>query len=99
MPIQAPWNSFKIGWDKNSNLKQIGTNLGKKPFFDFSCVFLNPNNFFQFESPNCSNLSDMRNLQEQVKKHSVTKNCSDRSLLEQIVLMISKFLQILGLQA
>ena len=31
---------------------------------------------------NCSNLLDMRNLQEQVKKHSVTKNCSDLSLFE-----------------
>ena len=30
MPIQAPWNSFKIGWDKDSNLEQIGTNLGEK---------------------------------------------------------------------
>ena len=40
----------------------------------------------------------MRNLQEQVKKHSVTKNCSDLSLFEQIVLVISKFLQIIGLQ-
>ena len=27
----------------------------------------------------------MRNLQEQVKKHSVTKNCSDLSLFRQIV--------------
>merc|ERR1711997_1210896 len=42
--------------------------------------------------------SIMKNLQEQVKKHSVTKNCSDLSLFEQIVLVISKFLQILGLQ-
>ena len=33
-----------------------------------------------------------------LKKHSVTKNCSDLSLFEQIVLVISKFLQILGLQ-
>ena len=40
----------------------------------------------------------MRNLQEQVKKHSVTKNCSDISLFEQIVLLISRFLQILGLR-
>ena len=29
---------------------------------------------------NCSNLLDMRNLQEQVKKHSVIKNCSDLSV-------------------
>ena len=33
-----------------------------------------------------------------LKKHSVTKNCSDLSLFEQIVLLISNFLQILGLQ-
>ena len=46
---------------------------------------------------NCSNLLDLRNLQEQVKKiHSVTKNCPDLSLFEQIVVVISKFLNILG---
>ena len=47
---------------------------------------------------NCSNLLDMRNLQEQVKKHSVAKNYSDLSLFKQIVVVISKILQILGLQ-
>ena len=38
--------------------------LGKEQisFSNFSCMFLNPNNY------NCSNLLDMRNLQEQVKK-------------------------------
>ena len=30
----------------------------------------------------CANSSNMRNLHEQVKKHSVTKNCSDLSLFE-----------------
>ena len=40
----------------------------------------------------------MINLQEQVRKHSVAKNCSDFSLFEKIVLVISKILQILGLQ-
>ena len=40
----------------------------------------------------CSNLLDLRNFQEQVKKkHSDTKNCSELSLFEQIVLVISKF--------
>ena len=39
---------------------------------------------------NCSNLLYQRNLQEQVKKHSATKNCSDLSLFKQIVLVISK---------
>ena len=34
----------------------------KIEFSNFSCMFLNPNNF------NCSNLLYMRNLQEQVKK-------------------------------
>ena len=41
----------------------------------FSCMFLNPNNFFDLNS-NCSNLLYLRNLQEQVKKHSVSKNFS-----------------------
>ena len=31
---------------------------------------------------NCCNLLYMRNLQEQVKKHSVIKNCSDLSLFQ-----------------
>ena len=52
---------------------------------NFSCMFSNLN-------LNCSDLINMRNLQEEVK------NCSDFSLLEQIVLEISKILQILGLQ-
>ena len=33
-----------------------------------------------------------------LKKHSVTKDSSDLSLFENIVLVISKILQILGLQ-
>ena len=36
-------------------------------FSNFSCMFLNPNNFSNSNS-NCYNLLDMRNLQEQVKK-------------------------------
>ena len=36
-------------------------------FSNFSCMFLNPNNFFNMNS-NCSNLLDLRNKQEQVKK-------------------------------
>ena len=36
-------------------------------FSNFSCMLLNPNNFFQFEL-HISNLHDMRNLKEQVKK-------------------------------
>ena len=39
---------------------------------------------------NFSNLLDLRNLQEQVKKHSLTKNCSDLSLYQQIVLVMEK---------
>ena len=60
--------------------------------FQIPIIFSNLNS-------NCSNLVDLRNLQEKVKKeHSVTKNCSDLSLFEYIVLVIAKFLQILGLQ-
>ena len=40
----------------------------------------------------------MINLQEQVKKAFCYQNCSDLSLFEQIALVISKILQILGLQ-
>ena len=36
-------------------------------FSNFSCMFLNPKNFSNMKS-NCSNLLDMRNLHEQVKK-------------------------------
>ena len=51
-------------------------------------MFLNPNN--------CSNLSGMKISGNKLKKHSVTKNCSDLSLFEQIVPVISKILKILG---
>ena len=36
-------------------------------FSNFSCMFLNPNNFFSLNS-NCSNLLDLRNLKQTVKK-------------------------------
>ena len=52
-------------------------------------MFLNPNIFFDWNSY-CSYLLDMRNLQKQVKKHSVAKNRSDLSLFEEIALVISK---------
>ena len=64
---------------------------------NFSCRFLNPNNFSNLNY-NCSNLLDLRNLQNKLRKHSVTKNYSDLSLFEEIVLVISKNFQILGLQ-
>ena len=38
--------------------------------------------FFPIRILICSNLLDIGNLQEQLKKHSVTKNCSDLSLFE-----------------
>ena len=60
-------------------------------FSNFSCMFLNPNILSNLNS-NCSNSLDMRNPQEQVKKHSLTKNCSDLSLFEKIVLVISKLI-------
>ena len=50
-------------------------------FLTFSACFSIPIIFSNMNS-NCSNLYAMRNLQEQVKKHSVTKNCSDLSLFE-----------------
>ena len=38
--------------------------------------------FFSNLNSDCSNLLDLRNLKEHVKKQSVTKNCSDFSQFE-----------------
>ena len=46
--------------------------------------------FFSNLNSNCSNILDLRNLQEQVKKAFCFKNWSDFSLFEYIVLKISK---------
>ena len=64
-------------------------------FSNFSCMFLNPNNFFQLEFSNCSNLFEVRNLQVQVKSFCYQKliwpftvwiNCSsDREKLLKFV--------------
>ena len=68
---------------KNSKTTRLFNSILSKHwiniFSNFSCMFLNPNNFSNLNS-NCSNLLDLRNLQEQAKKHFVTKNCSDLSL-------------------
>ena len=45
---------------------------------------------FSILNYNSSDLLDTRNLQEQVKKALCFKNCSELSLIEQIVLVISK---------
>ena len=51
-----------------------------KTFFsNFSCRFLNPN-IFPNLNYNCSNILDLRNLQEQVKKAFCFKNWSVLSL-------------------
>ena len=52
-------------------------------FSNLSCMFLNPNIFFNFNSK-CSNILGMRNLQEQVKKVFCYQklDCSDLSLFE-----------------
>ena len=62
-------------------------------FSNFSCMFLNLNIFYNL---NCSNLLDIRNLQDQFKNHSVNKISCGLSLFEEIVLVISKILQIKG---
>ena len=43
-------------------------------YSNFSCRFLNPNCFFQLNS-NCFNVSDMRDLQEQVERAFCFKRC------------------------
>ena len=46
---------------------KIGNLCPSIDFSNFSCMFLNPNIFFNFNY-NCSHLKDMRNLQEQFQK-------------------------------
>ena len=53
--------------------------------------------FFSNLNYNCSDLI-WETSRNKLKKHFVTNNFSDLSLFQQIVLVISKFLQILGLQ-
>ena len=77
------YQTSKVIW--NDLLERLTNNFVKKSqlknmFSKFSCMFLNPNNFFQFELYNCSNLWDMKNLQEQVKKAFCYQKFSDLSL-------------------
>ena len=51
----------------NRLIKVVNIKTVVSIFPNFSCMFLNPNNFSNLNS-NCSNLLDKRNLQEQVKK-------------------------------
>ena len=59
-------------FDKSTSVNgKVLYNINKvweKVFSNFSCMFLNPNSFFFNLNSNCSNLVNMRNLQEQVKK-------------------------------
>ena len=61
----------------------LGSLHQKNVFPNFSCMFLNPNDF------NCSNLCI-------VFEKPPGTSCSDLSLLEQIFLVSSNFLHILG---
>ena len=49
-----------------SPLTKVRDLYHKFDFLNFLCIIQNPNNFFLFEY--CSNLLDLRNLQEQVEK-------------------------------
>ena len=64
---QMQWLNFICCLKKNSHkICNLITFTGEN-FSNFSCLFLNPNIFSDLNA-NCSNLLDMRNLQEQVKK-------------------------------
>ena len=65
----------------NKNVPAKQKSRGNVSFLTFPACFKIPI-FFSNLNYNCSNLLDMRNLQEQVKKHSVAKNCSDLSQFE-----------------
>ena len=55
-------------WKFSNCIMKISSKCNvEKGFSKFSCMFLNSDDFFNLKS-NCSNLLDMRNLQEQVKK-------------------------------
>ena len=69
----------------------------KRTFLNFPAYFYF-SIFFSNLNLNCSNLQDMGNFLEQVKKTFCYQKCLDLSLFEWIVLVISKKLQILGLQ-
>ena len=61
-------------------------------FSNFSCMFLNPNNFYPIWIIIFLIYYIWETFGNKLKKHSVTKNCFDLSLFEQIVLVISKIL-------
>ena len=67
-------------------------------FSNFSCKFLDPNDFFQLIWIIIILIYITWEIsRNKLKKHYFTKTCSDLSLFEQIVLVISKKFQILGL--
>ena len=70
--------------------------LAKWRFSNFSCRFINPNYFFPISIVLIHSIR--KTSRNKLKEHSVTKNYSDLSLFEEIVLVLSKILQILGLQ-
>jgi len=51
-------------------------------FSNFSCRFLDRNNFFQFELSLFYWYEIWETSRSKLKKHSVTRNCSDLSLFE-----------------
>ena len=83
---------------KKGHLKKCKAAIQRNIFSNFSCMFLNANNFFPIWIIIVLIYKIWENYRNKLKKHSVTKNCSDLSLFEQIVLVIPKFLQILVLQ-
>ena len=62
--------------------KRKSTSLTKK-FSNFSCTFLNPNNYSRFESQLFQFIwFEWEASGNKLEKHSVTKHCSDLSLFE-----------------
>ena len=96
---RVPIQTLKTGSNLKKLIEQQKNNKSRKKYFlTFPACFSIPI-FFSNLNSNCSNLLDWEISRNKLKKHSVTKNCSDLSLFEQIVLVISKCLQILGLHS
>ena len=87
-----PWNQrcrCSSCYQAFVSLCWMGRTHGRRYFFlTFSAFPI----FFSNLNSNCSNLSDLRNLQEQVKNHSVTKNCSDLSFTCKVLQSVFIFL-------
>ena len=84
--LQSKWiKTFKIKANVQRSIFFLFSTF-RKSFFQIFSKVSRSQIFFSTLNSNCCDVFHLRNLQEWVKKHSLTKHCSDLSLFEQIVL-------------